>query len=51
MDTIFGYEIPMPASDVYTAIATVAAFLPAVFIVHRAVVYVLRLLPKTLKQE
>ena len=34
---IFGYEIPMPASDVYIALTTVAAFLPTVLVVHRLI--------------
>ena len=37
---IWGYEIPMPASDVYIALATVASFLPAVLITHRAIAFV-----------
>ena len=34
-DTLLGYEIPMPASDVLVALATVVGFLPAVFVLHR----------------
>jgi hypothetical protein len=40
MDTIFGYEVPMPASDVYIAIATVAAFLPTVYITHWTIAFI-----------
>lgn len=37
---IWGYEIPMPASDIYIALATIAAFLPAVFITHRVIAFI-----------
>jgi hypothetical protein len=46
MDTILGYEIPLPASDVYISILTVMSFLPAVFAVHRLTAFALNLLPK-----
>lgn len=46
MDTILGYEIPLPASDVYISLLTVMSFLPAVFAVHRLTAFALNLLPK-----
>ena len=33
-DTLFGYDIPMPRKDLFIAIATVAAFLPAVVLAY-----------------
>lgn len=50
MDTIFGYEIPLPASDVYISILTVMSFLPAVFIIHRLIAVALGMLPKRKQQ-
>ena len=41
-DTIFGYEIPMPASDIYIALATVAAFLPALVVGHNLALFIWR---------
>lgn len=53
--TIFGYPIPMPRSDLYIALATVAGFLPAVVVVHHLVAFigrrVARLLPSARKQD
>ena len=37
---IFGYEVPMPPSDVYIALTTVAAFLPTVLVIHRLVAFI-----------
>ena len=49
---IWGYEIPMPASDVYIALATVASFLPAVLIIHRFIAFIRRrMLGKRSKQS
>ena len=45
-DTLFGYELPMPASDLYVALGTVAAFLPVVVIVHRIIAFISRLFLK-----
>ena len=45
-DTLFGYELPMPASDLYVALGTVAAFLPTVYIVHNFIAFVLRAFAK-----
>lgn len=45
-DTLFGYELPMPSSDLYVAVGTVAAFLPAVYIIHRIIASFLRLFTK-----
>ena len=45
-DTLFGYELPMPVSDLYVALGTVAAFLPTVYIVHNIIAYILRLFAK-----
>ncbi len=42
-DTLFGYDIPMPRKDLFLAIATVAAFLPAVVLAHNAVLLLARL--------
>ncbi len=40
-DKLLGYELPMPLSDLYTALITVALFLPAVvcinYIVNRGI--------------
>ena len=36
-DTLFGYEIPMPLSDLLTALITVALFLPVTVIVYRII--------------
>lgn len=33
-DTLFGFPIPFPKSDLIIAIVAVASFLPAVVIVH-----------------
>ena len=43
-DTLFGYDIPMPRKDLFIAIATVAAFLPAVVIVHNLTLFFVRVL-------
>ena len=49
--SIWGYDIPMPASDVYIALMTVASFLPAVLIVDRLIGFVVkRLSSKKSKQ-
>lgn len=45
-DTLFGFELPMPALDLYVALGTVAAFLPSVYIVHHTIAFVLRLFTK-----
>ena len=45
-DTLFGFELPMPALDLYVALGTVAAFLPVVYIVHHTIAFVLRLFTK-----
>ena len=53
--SIFGYPLPMPRSDLYIALATVAGFLPAVVIVHHTVIFIIkqvrRLLSTAQKQE
>ncbi len=49
MDTILGYEIPLPAGDVYISILTVMSFIPAVFIVHRLTAFMISMLPKRRK--
>lgn len=43
---VAGHRIPLPATDFYLALATVALFLPAVVLVHRTVVVVVRLLTR-----
>lgn len=49
--SIWEYDIPMPASDVYIALMTVASFLPAVLIVDRLIGFVVkRLSSKKSKQ-
>ena len=49
--SIWGYDVPMPASDVYIALMTVASFLPAVLIVDRLMGFVVkRLSSKKSKQ-
>ena len=40
MGTILGYEVPMPASDVYISIATVAAFLPVAYVTHWTITFI-----------
>lgn len=40
--SIFGYPLPMPRSDLYIALATVAGFLPAVVIMHHTVLFIVR---------
>ena len=35
LDTLFGYPIPMPKSDLLIALATVVSFLPVFVIVYR----------------
>lgn len=42
-DVLFGHEIPFPLSDLVFAVATVAAFLPTVCLVHWTVAGALRL--------
>jgi len=36
--TLFGYEIPMPRSELFIPIATVVSFLPVIVLVYRVVV-------------
>ena len=43
-DTILGFEIPMPISDVYIAVCMVGLFLPTVVVVHRSIAVVARLI-------
>ena len=38
-----GYEVPLPASDIYTALLTVAGFLPAVVLLHHTAAFLLRI--------
>lgn len=45
-DTLFGYEIPMPKSDLFTALATVCGFIPVVIIVHQVVAFLLSFVRK-----
>lgn len=47
MHTFLGYEIPMPAEDLYVALTAVTCFLPAVYLTHWTIVYLARLLPKS----
>ena len=47
---LFGYEIPMPESEVYIALATVAAFLPTVVVCHHLVSLVLRIFSAALRK-
>ena len=37
-NTLFGYPIPFPRSDLFIAFTAVALFLPVVVIVHHSVV-------------
>ena len=50
-DTLFGYEIPMPRSDVFIAIATVAAFLPTVVVGHHIALFVARLVRRATRRH
>lgn len=43
---VAGHRIPLPATDFYLALATVALFLPAVVIVHRTLAAVVRLVTR-----
>ena len=43
---VAGHRIPLPASDFYLALATVALFLPAVVLLHRATAAVLKVITK-----
>lgn len=38
-EKLFGYEIPMPRSDLFIALATVVSFLPVFVIVYRTVAW------------
>ena len=39
-ETLFGYEIPMPRSDLFIALATVICFLPVTVIIYQSVMWV-----------
>ena len=43
VDTLFGKPIPFPKSDLYTALITVVAFLPALVIINFVVTKVVAL--------
>ena len=43
---VAGHRIPLPPTDFYLALATVALFLPAVVVVHRTLAALLKLLTK-----
>ena len=45
-DTLFGYPIPFPKSDLITALVAVCAFLPTVAIVHLIIAKVAGLFKK-----
>jgi hypothetical protein len=49
-DTLFGYEIPMPRSDLLIAIITVASFLPVVILVYRVVLGIRHLFTRDKRQ-
>jgi predicted short-subunit dehydrogenase-like oxidoreductase (DUF2520 family) len=44
--TLFGYDVPFPREDLIAAVAAVAAFLPAVVIVHTIIAKVAGLFAK-----
>lgn len=46
MDTLFGYTIPFPKSDLIIALLAVSLFLPIVVVVHNTAVAVSRLFTK-----
>lgn len=50
-DKVLGHELPMPLTDVYIAVATVALFIPTVIVVHNFVAFVLRRLRGAKKQQ
>ena len=50
-DSVFGHELPMPLSDVYIAIATVALFIPTVIVVHNSVAFIIRKLQAVKKRQ
>ena len=50
-DTILGHEIPMPLSDLYVAIATVALFIPTVVVVHNSIAFIIRKLQGVKKHQ
>ena len=39
---IWGFEVPLPASDIYTALLAVGLFLPTVVLAHNIVAFVVR---------
>lgn len=41
-DKVLGHELPMPLTDVYIAVATVALFIPAVIVVHHIVAFIVK---------
>ena len=44
---LWGYEVPLPASDIYTALLAVGLFLPTVVILHNVVAFLLRQVRRT----
>ena len=44
---IWGYEVPLPASDIYTALLAVGLFLPAVVVIHNIAAFVSRRVRRT----
>lgn len=50
LNSLFGYEIPMPRSELFIAIATVISFLPVVVLVYRVVLGIRHLISKDKKQ-
>ena len=38
-ETLFGYEIPMPRSDLFIALATVVGFLPFTVVVYHIIMW------------
>jgi hypothetical protein len=49
-DNLFGYPIPFPKSELFIAIGTVAAFLPAIVILHFVFSRILGLFSKRKQQ-
>jgi hypothetical protein len=50
-DTLFGYPIPFPKTDLITALIAVVSFLPIVVVVHTIVVRILRVFTKKTKTQ
>lgn len=50
-EKLFGYEIPMPRSDLFIALATVICFLPVTVIIYQSVMLVNKFLIPKRKQS